>query len=245
MTGTLRASRSDSDETRVTQPSRSPRPMQVLTMRPRAPRTGPLQAPGEAVVSGARLRRGGCTVPCCSRLRFSRASFLRLLSFRQRRLDSEPRPIPQTVAAGSPGSPRVMINPRRQRNDTQRAARARGLEPALAQLAYRGLGGPLHSIPTRGLEWVPNLGDVLQRRRFAGGTELRLRAPLFVSRLRRQRGCTRMRPPSRPRRRISLTSGRCRRSSGSGGRCSSARCVWVLKTRCALQENRRYGAGRG
>jgi len=36
--------------------------------------------------------RGGDAL-CCSCLRFSRASFLFFLSFRQRRFESEPRPI--------------------------------------------------------------------------------------------------------------------------------------------------------
>ncbi len=44
-------------------------------------------------VSIAGYPRGGFKALCCSCLRFARASFRRFLSFRQRRLDSEPRPI--------------------------------------------------------------------------------------------------------------------------------------------------------
>jgi hypothetical protein len=62
---------------------------------------------GRAAVSVAGYRRRGCRAPCCSCLRLSRASFLRFLSFRQRRFDSEPRPIGQTVAVRSQGAARL------------------------------------------------------------------------------------------------------------------------------------------
>jgi hypothetical protein len=86
ITGTLRASlagqrRSRSHGIELFHRGRT----QVFATRPRAPGTGLRQAPGELPCRVRGYRRRGCRAPCCSCLRLSRASFLRLLSFRQRR----------------------------------------------------------------------------------------------------------------------------------------------------------------
>jgi hypothetical protein len=81
-----------------------PSPTQLFATPPRALTTGLLKTLGELPCQLRGYRRRGCTALCCSCWRFSRASFLRFLSFRQRRFDTEPRPIGQTVAARPPGA---------------------------------------------------------------------------------------------------------------------------------------------
>jgi hypothetical protein len=129
---------------------------QVFATRPMAPGTGPRQAPGELPCRLRGYRRRGCKAPCCSRLRLSRASFLRFLSFRQRRFDSEPRPIGQTVAERSQGAARASwdgpsapakIRPRRQR---ERRA------PADPSVPPRPRTRPSHPPPG---SWIPRRGS--------------------------------------------------------------------------------------
>jgi hypothetical protein len=103
----------------------------------------PIHQPGPSLRTPHECRAGcqgyrrGCAALCCSRLRFWRASFLRFLSFRQRRFGSEPRPTGQTVAACSPGKPtsRDGGSPNHKRvgcaTSVPRLSAGRGLPPSL------------------------------------------------------------------------------------------------------------------